>query len=143
MSAVAFYRSDRPTRAVDTVIAYSSHYESGSTVALGDRCDERHGKVVIERHVKFVDTRRSLAVDRLVLGTEQGVCAILRKMHVRIIPLPVNLDRFEQDVLERLVVAVRRDGTDRLDDVHSFRHFAKDGVFVIEVRLGVQRNKEL
>ncbi len=26
MTRVAFYRSDRPTRAVDTVIAYTSHY---------------------------------------------------------------------------------------------------------------------
>ncbi len=49
MSAVAFYRSDPPRRAVDTVIAYTSHYQWGMSVFKGEQLSYvRSAQVTLE-----------------------------------------------------------------------------------------------
>ena len=52
-------------------------------------------------------------------------------------------DRLEEDLLVRTVVGVGVDAADLADDVHPVGDLAEDGVAVVEVGLGVERDEEL
>ena len=57
--------------------------------------------------------------------------------------LVVDGDRLEDDLVSWLVVSVGVDGADLTDDVHAVSDFAEDGVAVVEVRLGGERDEKL
>src|SRR5918998_2682389 len=53
--------------------------------------------------------------------------------------LVAELDRGDEDRLDRAVGALRRDGLDAVDDVHAAGDLAQDGVLAVQPRGGVRR----